>query len=391
MPTPKPIPLPTPGDVDSLSRVSNEPSPGSLNNDNEGGGAESQVLSPNNLDEENGDDGVYARGTVEELLHPLRQSISPFEEVEGDEDINLSLERREKNRNGNDDEAGESHKDELGQVDRVLGITAAKTSLRKRSGRPDLEKSRGPSRTALRPRSLCAMSTRASRQVMSSQPRELSRPRIDSAPRPCSSRTTSPGTELRHRTDINYGPSASISYQVTDLTLYHVTKGSSIVAATVRCNDPKLPLNLIVLDHELLGGKGKVIRMTQLSPDSWMLLGYRHDDSESSTSTRESTTLNNTDWVSSPRSNAASHDTNHSNNGDKEYEEDLGNSKVYTNKSDIRCRQRTRGPWLESGEERFLSYKDKTSMEWKDICGRFPDRSPGAVKLRYYTLRKKDS
>ena len=97
MPTPKPTPLPTPGDLDSLSRVSNEPSPGSLNNDNEGGGAESQVLSPNNLDEENGDDGAHARGIVEELLHPLRQSISPFEEVEGDEDINLSLERREKN------------------------------------------------------------------------------------------------------------------------------------------------------------------------------------------------------------------------------------------------------------------------------------------------------
>ena len=114
MPTPKPTPLPTPADLDSLSRVSNKPSPGSLNNNNKGGGAKSQVLSPNNLDEENGDDGVYARETVEELLYPLRQSISPFKEVEGDEDINLSLERREKNRNGNDNEAGESYKDKLG-------------------------------------------------------------------------------------------------------------------------------------------------------------------------------------------------------------------------------------------------------------------------------------
>lgn len=44
-----------------------------------GDGAETPGLPPNDLDQKNGDDGAYARGTVEELLHSSRQSISPFE------------------------------------------------------------------------------------------------------------------------------------------------------------------------------------------------------------------------------------------------------------------------------------------------------------------------
>lgn len=74
MPTPKPTPLPTPSSPDSRSRTSN---------DGQGGGAGSPVLSPNNLDEENDDDGAHAYGVVEELPPSLRQSISSFEGIEG--------------------------------------------------------------------------------------------------------------------------------------------------------------------------------------------------------------------------------------------------------------------------------------------------------------------
>lgn len=38
----------------------------------------------------------------------------------------------------------------------------------------------------------------------------------------------------------------------------------------------------------------------------------------------------------------------------------------------------------------MLAYKDRTSIGWGDIFEYFPDRSDGAVKLRYYTLRKKN-
>ncbi|KAH8710111.1 hypothetical protein GQ44DRAFT_776770 [Phaeosphaeriaceae sp. PMI808] len=111
VPTPKSTPLPTPSGPDSRSRASSEPSPGPLDNNSKGGGAGSPLPPPNNLNEENGDDGAHARGTVEELLHSLRQSISPFKGVEG-----------------GDDEAGESHEDELDQVDEVSGRPSVKTS-----------------------------------------------------------------------------------------------------------------------------------------------------------------------------------------------------------------------------------------------------------------------
>ncbi|KAF1964538.1 hypothetical protein BU23DRAFT_561849 [Bimuria novae-zelandiae CBS 107.79] len=32
---------------------------------------------------------------------------------------------------------------------------------------------------------------------------------------------------------------------------------------------------------------------------------------------------------------------------------------------------------------------DKQGMEWKEICERFPNRTEGAVKVRYYGLQKK--
>lgn len=55
----------------------------------------------------------------------------------------------------------------------------------------------------------------------------------------------------------------------------------------------------------------------------------------------------------------------------------------------MHLRKRTRVPWLESDEQRLQSYKDKMSMEWDDIFSRFLDRTPGAVKARWYILQGK--
>jgi hypothetical protein len=87
--------------------------------------------------------------------------------------------------------------------------------------------------------------------------------------------------------------------------------------------------------------------------------------------------------MSSPHSDAASRGTDHSDDDwDEEGENGEEGTEVYS--------QRTHRHWLESDEELLLSLKDKQGMEWKEICERFPGRSPGAVKVRYYTLRKKD-
>ncbi|KAF2802881.1 uncharacterized protein BDZ99DRAFT_548099 [Mytilinidion resinicola] len=161
VPKPRPTHLPTPNSLNCRSRASNEPSPGPLDSDGQGGGAGRLVPHPNNLDGDTGDDGAHARGTVEELLHS-----SPFEGVESDQDIDLGLERREKNRKGSDDEAGESHEDELGQVDR------------------------------------CPVDFRT-----------------DSTTWSCSPRTSPPGTKAGGG---GHGPNANMVYQITDLTHYYV-------------------------------------------------------------------------------------------------------------------------------------------------------------------------
>ena len=186
-----------------------------------------------------------------------------------------------------------------------------------------------------------------------------------------------------------------MSYQITDLTLCPVPKGSSIVTAIVRYRDSKLSLDPVALDHNFFGGEGKLIRMTQLSPDSWMLLGYRYDDGASSPCTRGSL---NADWMSSLPSDAASHETDHLDDDwdeeDENGEEDAGEYKPLLpssnqgfNRDDMRFHQRTHKPWLKSDEQRLLLYKERMDMEWKDIFERFPDRTPGAIRTRWHMLR----
>ncbi|KAH8708423.1 hypothetical protein GQ44DRAFT_731613 [Phaeosphaeriaceae sp. PMI808] len=374
VPTPKPTPLPTPSGPDSRSRASSEPSPGPLDSGSNGGGTGSPDPPPNNIGKEN---GAHTRGRVEELLHSPRLSISPLEETEGDQYIDADSNRREINRKGS---GGEPQDDEANQADEVSGRPLAKSSQRrKRAVPPVRERCRGPSRTAPRRRDCGTMPTRASRQVTSPQSRLLSTPRMDIATRSCSPQTFSPGTKAGDGSNINYGPSANMAYQITDLTLCPVPKGSSIVTAIVHCNELISSPNPTALDHKLFGEDGKVIRMTQLSPDSWMLLGYRYDYGASGACNREGPTLRNADWTSSPLSDA-SDDTNHlDDDGDEEYENG--------EEGDMRSRQRTRVPWLKSDDLRLLAYRDNMDMEWKDIFKRFPDRTPGAVRTRWHMLR----
>ncbi|KAF2245134.1 hypothetical protein BU26DRAFT_508468 [Trematosphaeria pertusa] len=166
---------------------------------------------------------------------------------------------------------------------------------------------------------------------------------------------------------------------MANLTLCAVPSSSSIVTAIVRYRDSKCSLDLTALGYKLFGRDGKVIRMTQLLPDSWMLLGYQYNDGAPGPCTYGSL---NAGWISSSYSDAANDETVHL---------DYDSEEVGENKEEglEKYNQRTHRPWLQSDEARLLSLKDNQGMEWKEICKRFPDRSPGAVKLRYYTLHKK--
>ncbi|CAN9379570.1 unnamed protein product [Alternaria alternata] len=143
-------------------------------------------------------------------------------------------------------------------------------------------------------------------------------------------------------------------------------------------------LEVVALGRKVLGEQGKVIRMTQMSPDSWVLLGYRCNSSVLDLCNRRSP---NTEWVNGFHNDAATYEMDYSDNDDNDHDCDEENE--HEEEFTERYSQRIRKLWLESEEVLLLSLKDKQGMAWEEVCKRFPGRSVGAIKLRYYTLRKR--
>jgi hypothetical protein len=143
-------------------------------------------------------------------------------------------------------------------------------------------------------------------------------------------------------------------------------------------------LDVVALSRKVLGEQGKVIRMTQMSPDSWVLLGYRCNSSALDLCNRRSP---NAEWINGSHNDAATYEMDHSDNDDNDHDCDDENEQE--EEFTERYSQRTRKLWLESEEVLLLSLKDKQGMDWEEVCKRFPGRSLGAIKLRYHTLRKR--
>ncbi|KAF2462850.1 uncharacterized protein BDR25DRAFT_320459 [Lindgomyces ingoldianus] len=136
----------------------------------------------------------------------------------------------------------------------------------------------------------------------------------------------------------------------------------------MRCSESNLSLNLIARDNKLLGNEGKVVCMTQLSSDSWVLLRYRYEDVSGSCD-REGLTLVNADRTSSPLSDTANDGTNHSDDVDEEDEDGSGEYRPHgassdqrLGRDDMRFRKRTHVPWSKSNELRLFAYKIDMDM-----------------------------
>jgi len=144
--TPKLTPLPTSGSQIPPLRTSNGPNPGFPDSGSKGNGAETSDIPRNDLlDLENGGDGAHhGRAIDKELLHSLRQLISPSERIDSDQDVHLDSERGEDKSNGSDGK-GESTEDELNRVNDVSRGTSAATQRHEPSNRPFRERRRGPS------------------------------------------------------------------------------------------------------------------------------------------------------------------------------------------------------------------------------------------------------
>ncbi|KAF2452265.1 hypothetical protein BDY21DRAFT_176144 [Lineolata rhizophorae] len=158
---------PTPGGSVSCSRTSNDSSPCPLDSASKSDGARSPVLPLNDvLDVENSSGCAHDHGTGEEPLHFLRRSISPFEGIQGDQDIGPDSDRREEKSNASDDEVGESHEDKRNRDD---GVSCGESVTASRQCEPSSQrfrkKRRGLSRTALGQRNRNTMPLRGGRQT----------------------------------------------------------------------------------------------------------------------------------------------------------------------------------------------------------------------------------
>ncbi|KAF1359034.1 hypothetical protein EJ07DRAFT_156398 [Lizonia empirigonia] len=321
-------------------------------------GATNLILPANNLRDEEDDHDAHFQGTTDELLQS-RRSISSFEGMEGEQDVVWDADRREMNQQDSSAKVRESVEDNLSHKKEGFGIPPAKPRQRMDRDRAPKRK-RGLSNNALTPLYYDTVPTTAQQQVRPSQPRQKPVPRwprTDRRLQSCSPQSSSPGTTAGDGTNSSYKPSLEMSCEITDLTNCAIPNGSSIVTATVRYRDSNQSLDLVALGHKFFGKQGKVIRMTQLSPDSWVLLGYQCNDSALGLCNRGSL---NAEWMSSSHSDVASHGTDHS---EDDWHEDGTDedqdTEVYS--------RRMHKHWLESDEERLLSLRDKQGMIWKEV------------------------
>lgn len=304
---------------------------------------------------------------VNELLRSPRREVTSTGRV-GDEAINPvsdTLAAYGTDRGGG--RSGEGN--HLDGIDGSLQETSPRSNHR---GRPSRMKGRSrsqPSHGSARRTSISASTLPSTASTRFHQP---PMPRTESALQTCSPQRQSPKSKAGGSHD---QMGAKMSYEITDLTHNQVPTGSSVVTMIVRCTESNLPLHPVALHRGLFGSEGELIRMKQLSPESWMLVGHRRDDVALNTCSREDPTSPSITRASISTSDSAS-DGDSSSDEDETCEEDRF--------------ARTRIPWSKSDEERLLSLRDKMLMSWNDVTKRFPERTPGAVKARYYALHNKN-
>jgi hypothetical protein len=341
------------------------------------------LSSTNHYDVEDGE-GAYGQGAVKELSQ-ARRSIAPPQGIPSGQDVRGESNRRVISRQGSGSEVGETFEDEHSYDESSIIRPSRSQRPRRTIWTPAM--ARKPSNTSPRPSDYDTVPARVSQRVKLSQPQRKPVPgrrNTDERPRTCFLESDTPGTTADHGTDIHYGCDLGMSGQITDLTLCTIPNGSSVVTAMLRPHKSDSYLDVVALCRKVLGEQGNVIRMTQMSSDSWVLLGYRCNDSSLDPCNRRSP---NAEWINGFHNDAATDKMDHSDNDDNDHDCDEENEheEQFTDKYSKRIRKL----WLESEELLLLSLKDEQGMDWEEVCERFPGRSLGAIKLRYYTLRKR--
>jgi hypothetical protein len=372
MNTPKPMPLRNPSS-DSLPRASNEPSPGPLDSDND---YTRSLMQNDLLDSDSSDNGGYT--------------------------IDKELSESERGRGS---EIGDSDEEELNW--RAGKAQAPTTTFQHHNvgNRPLQDGQRSPRQ-------------HTKQQSQNSKPtgRTLRRPKSFKAiaTQSTSLRTSSEGTRAavhgrRSSSDI---PSNHVGYEATDITFSQLPKNATtLMTAIVRCHETTsgmsgLALKSLTVVHNMLGDTGQLIRIMQLTSDSWLVVGCQYSDALSGPGPTQGSNdcapwtdtynlhRNSTNYNDSrPDKNENNRDDDFENCGSSRRDSNAGNMDNNGAENPYgeprHTRVRTRAPWSKSDEQRLLAYKCKMSMEWEEIFPQFPNRTPGAVRARWHALQGK--
>ncbi|CAN9089970.1 unnamed protein product [Alternaria alternata] len=311
--TPKPAPLLNSSHQTSRLSTGNGPilsPPGAEHREH---GTISLALFPTNHYNVEDGDGAYVQGAVEEQSQ-ARRFITPSQEIQSEQDVRGESNRRVISRQGSGSEVGEILEDEHSYNE--ASIIRPSRSQRRRHTIWTPAMARKPSNTPLRPLNHNTIPARASQRVKLSQPQRKPVPggrNADQRLRNCSLGSDTPGTTAHHGTDTDYRSDLSISCQITDLTLCTIPNDFSVVTAMLRPHKSDSYLEVVALSRKVLGEQGKVIRMTQMSPDSWVLLGYRGNSSALDLCNWRSPSA---EWINGSHNDAATYEMDNSDNDD---------------------------------------------------------------------------
>lgn len=130
-------------------RVSNDTNADDVDGGGKDDGADTSDLSRSDLlDLQSGGNSEHHKGVIDkELLHSLRQSVSPSERREGDQDFSPDSEKGEEKSDASNGAVEDSHDDELNQADEAFCRASGTNSQRRKpSNRPVRKKGRNPSK-----------------------------------------------------------------------------------------------------------------------------------------------------------------------------------------------------------------------------------------------------
>lgn len=159
----------------------------------------------------------------------------------------------------------------------------------------------------------------------------------------------------------------------------HSRPNSDTVVAHLRALEPHPLTTASIPGLEAFGAGYQTLHWIQRTQESWLLIGFRDRTPAPLSHIGRTTNLSDLN----PESHMSQYNTGLESGIAEDSSEEGDEYATYYVRG-----LSSREPWKESDDCRLLSYRNKEKMDWTEICERFPRRTEGAVKTRFYSLRE---